>query len=155
MSVRAASPYQEHVVTTADPLKLVELLYEGAVRFILRGRQSISDGDTEGAHNNILRAYAIVAELQATLNLAEGGEIAANLERCYEYALFLLQDANVRKAQKPLDDALLVIEPLLDAWRRGVSGAGAASSAPSTASSAANGAAAAALANRGKLDLTG
>jgi flagellar protein FliS len=147
MSVRTASPYQEHVVTSAEPIKLVELLYEGAVRFILRGRQSIADGDIEGAHNNILRAYAIVAELQATLNLSEGGEIAANLERCYEYALFLLQDANIRKVQQPLDDALRVIEPLLEAWRQGVS--------QTSGNGVPAAAAAAALAGRGKLDLTG
>jgi flagellar protein FliS len=149
MSVRTASQYQELAVTTAEPVKLVVLLYEGAVRFILRAKQSIAEADTESAHNNILRAYAIVAELQATLNIAEGGDIALNLERCYEYVLHLLTEANMAKTPGQLDLALQVIEPLLEAWRRNASGCD-----PTAANSAAT-SAAAALASRGSLDLTG
>jgi flagellar protein FliS len=148
MSVRTASPYQEHAVSTAEPVKLVEMLYEGAVRFILRGKQSIEEQDAEAAHNNILRAFAIVAELRATLNLAEGGEIAANLERCYEYVLYLLQEANINKQQQQLDDALRVIQPLLDAWRQGVTPRPETLPLPAAPAPAP-------LANRGKLDLTG
>ena len=44
-----------------------------------------------------MRAYAIIAELMATLNFDDGGEIAIQLEQCYDYMLFLLKEANIGK----------------------------------------------------------
>lgn len=112
-----SNPYQAQVVESADPLKLVELLYEGFLRFTRRAIEAVRSRDPEQAHNNILRAYAIIAELQATLDLQQGGSIAANLERCYDYVLGELKEADVAKSSAPLENCLRVIEPLLSVWR--------------------------------------
>lgn len=109
--------YQATAVTQADPLKLVEMMYEGAIRFMRIGQHCISQGDMEGAHNGILRAYAIVAELMATLDFEQGGEIAARLEQCYDYVLHLLKEANIKKDPALLKQAQQIIEPLLESWR--------------------------------------
>ncbi|MBN2082578.1 flagellar export chaperone FliS [bacterium] len=109
--------YRETAVTQADPIKLVEMLYEGAIKFMRMGQKAIADGDPETAHNNILRAYAIVAELMATLDFDEGGEIATRLEQCYDYTLHLLKEANIKKDGELLDQAVQMIEPLLASWK--------------------------------------
>jgi flagellar secretion chaperone FliS len=110
------NPYQVSAIEHADPVKLVGLMYEGAIRFIRRAEKSITDGDPEGAHNNIMRAYAIVAELMATLDFEHGGEIAVNLEQCYEYVLHLLKEANIKKDAPALATARTLLEPLLLTW---------------------------------------
>lgn len=109
--------YQATAVTQADPVKLVEMMYEGAVRFMRIAQHCIEQGDMEGAHNGILRAYAIVAELMATLDFEQGGEIAARLEQCYDYVLHLLKEANIKKDPAMLKQAQEIIEPLLESWR--------------------------------------
>jgi flagellar protein FliS len=109
--------YQATAVTQADPVKLVEMMYEGAIRFMRIAQHCISQGDMEGAHNGIIRAYAIVAELMATLDFEQGGEIAARLEQCYDYVLHLLKEANIKKDATLLKQAQEMIEPLLESWR--------------------------------------
>jgi flagellar protein FliS len=114
--------YQESAVTQADPVKLVELMYEGAIKFIRIAAKAIDDNDPESAHNNILRGYAIVAELMATLDFEQGGEIAAKLEQCYDFVLHLLKEANIKKERALLDQALSMLEPLLHTWQQAFNG---------------------------------
>jgi flagellar secretion chaperone FliS len=118
------NPYQQNAVEHADPVKLVGMMYEGALRFIRRAEKSIADEDYENAHNNIMRAYAIVAELMATLDFEHGGEIAVNLELCYDYVLHLLKEANMKKEAGSLNIARMMIEPLLESWNDAFTGNG-------------------------------
>jgi flagellar secretion chaperone FliS len=118
------NPYQQNAVEHADPVKLVGMMYEGALRFIRRAEKSIADEDYESAHNNIMRAYAIVAELMATLDFEHGGEIAVNLELCYDYVLHLLKEANMKKEAGSLNIARMMIEPLLESWNDAFTGNG-------------------------------
>lgn len=118
------NPYQQNAVEHADPVKLVGMMYEGALRFIRRAERSIAEGDPENAHNNIMRAYAIVAELMATLNFEHGGEIAVKLEQCYDYILHLLKEANIKKEAQLLDTASKMLEPLLTSWNMAFVGNG-------------------------------
>jgi len=114
--------YQESSVTTVEPVKLVTLLYDGALRFIHRARRAVAAKNPEDAHNNILRAYAVIAELMATLDHDKGGDIAAKLDQCYEYVLHELKEADIQKADGPLLNALRVIGPLAETWQQAFGG---------------------------------
>lgn len=124
MAAQRYGLYKTAAVEQADPVKLVSLLYEGALRFVELGRRGIAEGDAEGAHNAIMRAYAIVAELLATLDFEKGGEIAQRLEQLYDYVLHLLREANLAKSSTRLDQAEKVLRELAGAWedafRKGV-----------------------------------
>lgn len=122
MAAGVRNPYQTNAIEHADPVKLVGLMYEGALRFIRRAQKAIADSDPEGAHNNIMRAYAIVAELMATLDFKRGGEIAAKLEQCYDYVLHLLKEANIKKDPAALATACALFEPLLATWNDAFAG---------------------------------
>ncbi len=109
--------YRESEVLQADPVKLVGLLLDGAVRFARQARKAITDGRVEDAHNFILRTYAIIAELMATLDFSHGQEIAGQLEQVYDYALHLLKEANIKKDGELVEQVISVIEPLAQTWR--------------------------------------
>lgn len=109
--------YRESEVLQADPVKLVSLLLDGAVKFARQARKAINDGRVEDAHNFILRTYAIIAELMATLDFSHGQEIAGQLEQVYDYALHLLKEANIKKDGELVDQVISVIEPLAQTWR--------------------------------------
>jgi flagellar protein FliS len=109
--------YQQSAVTQADPVKLVEMMYEGSIRFCRIALKGIEDNDPERAHHHIMRAYAVVAELMATLDFEQGGDIAKQLEQCYDYVLHLLKEADITKDPKHIEQVIAVIEPLLSTWR--------------------------------------
>lgn len=108
--------YTSSAVTQAEPVKLVEMMYAAAIRFGRIARRHIEAGEVEPAHHAILRTYAIVAELMATLDFEQGGEIARNLEQCYDFMLSQLKHADMLKELKPLDDVLGMLEPLHGTW---------------------------------------
>jgi flagellar protein FliS len=113
----ARNRYLKDSVSTASPQRLVVMLYDGLVHDLQLAQQGVATGDVALVHTRLIRAQAIVTELQSSLDLnAWAG--AADLSRLYTYVLELLVDANVRKDAAPLVLAMGVVEPLRDAWRQ-------------------------------------
>ena len=114
--------YRESEVLQADPVKLVTLMLDGALRFARQALKAIEDERVEDAHHFILRTYAIIAELMATLDFSHGKEIATQLEQVYDYALHLLKEANIRKDGTLVRQVIEIIEPLAATWREAFTG---------------------------------
>ncbi len=113
--------YQTQSILTASPGQLVLLMYDGALRFMAQARAGFalpedSPRRIESIHTALLRAQAIIAELQANLDLKAGGEIAANFDRLYDYHLRRLYEANIRKDEAPLIEVEGLIRILRDSW---------------------------------------
>jgi flagellar protein FliS len=96
------------------------MLYEGAIRFLERALGGFELEDPAEFHqtisNNILRAQDIIFELNVTLNIQEGGELAATLRRLYDYMGRKLMEANLKKEEAPIRDVLGRMGTLRDAW---------------------------------------
>lgn len=111
----AHAAYQQGQVTSAGPLQIIVLLYEGAIRF---GRQAMDGFDDPATRGQALgRSHRIVAELLASLDYDKGGEIATNLDGLYRFILDSLTDANLRNNRKSLGSALQILDTLVAAWR--------------------------------------
>ena len=82
---RGASAYRQTQIQSRTPLELVVMLYDGALRFIGAARDAVERHDIPARRDALNRALAIVSELQNTLNLRDGGEVAASLDRLYSY----------------------------------------------------------------------
>jgi flagellar protein FliS len=120
---RAHSAYQQGQVAASSPLRIVVLLYEGAIRFLRQAQQKFADPGIRG--HALGRAHAIVSELMIALDHERGGEIAERLESLYRYVLDCLIRANVAGDDRALGSALGVLEMLAEGWR-GIAHAGAA-----------------------------
>jgi flagellar protein FliS len=70
----------------------------------------------ETIHTALLRAQAILSELRANLDMEAGGDIAANLDRLYDYHLRRLIECNLRKDEAPLIEVEGLVRTLRDAW---------------------------------------
>jgi flagellar protein FliS len=103
-------------IRTASPEKLVVLLYEGALRQARRARDAHHEGKVGDRGAAISRALAIVAELQHSLDLESGGEIASNLRALYFFVTDRLLEANVTNRVGALDESIQVLETLNEAW---------------------------------------
>lgn len=116
-----ARAYQSQSILTASPGQLVQLLYDGALRFIARARATLAEpedsrGRIERTNTAILRAQAIIHELRANLNFENGGELATNLDRLYDYHSRRLMEANLHKTDVPLREVEELIRELRDGW---------------------------------------
>lgn len=117
MTPRALTTYRQTQVQSRTPLELVVMLYDGALKFLAQSRDAIERGDIPARCDASNRALAIVAELQSTLNLEKGGEIAQRLDELYTYVTARVLAAAAENAVAPIDDATRVLTMLRDAWR--------------------------------------
>ena len=104
-------------IETADQHKLVEMLYTGAISRINLARSHMEMGNVSNKGKTIGNVIAIVEELRRTLNMEEGGELAANLHDLYEYMKSRLLQANLKNDPTTLDEVKGLLEKLLDGWR--------------------------------------
>src|SRR3954470_771361 len=98
--------YLESRVFSADPVELVNLLYEGAMQAVRDARHHLASGHIAERSRAITKACDILLELTSSLDLVRGGEIAHRLGSIYEYMLHLLLEANINQADAPLAQVL-------------------------------------------------
>jgi flagellar secretion chaperone FliS len=113
---RAAQAYSRTQVQSQSPVELVVMLYDGAIRFLNMAAEGTRQKDWKVKRQGMSNAVAIIAELQNTLNMREGGEVAESLDRLYTYIMGRLLDANINRDPVPIDEAIRLLRPLREAW---------------------------------------
>ena len=113
---RGAEAYQQTLVQSRSPLELVVMLYDGALRFLEQAADAMDRRDMPAKAEAMSRAFAIIAELQNTLNVRDGGELARQLDELYAHMHERLVDANIQRSSAPIRDVINLLRPLRDAW---------------------------------------
>ena len=113
---RGLDVYKTTQVQSRTPLELVVMLYDGAIRFVGTARDAVERRDIPARRDALSKAMAIVSELQSTLNMDAGGEIATNLDRLYDYINERLITAAMKNSVEPLDEAGKVLHTLREGW---------------------------------------
>jgi flagellar protein FliS len=112
--------YRQVATRTAAPGQLVLMLYEGAIRFLERAQAGFTMEDpvefNTTINNNIIRAQEIIRELDLSLNLAEGGDLAVELRRLYDYFDRRLMESNLKKESTGISEVISRLSVLRDAW---------------------------------------
>jgi flagellar protein FliS len=135
----AAEPlrsYRTIATQTAPPGQLVLMLYEGAIRFLERALTGFQHEDplefNATINNNVLRAQEILNELDQSLDLPQGGDLALTLRRLYGYMNCQLTLSNTHKSPDGIHDAIRRLSVLRDAWSEMLRQQGNLSSAPAS-----------------------
>ena len=115
------SVYQENAVTTQSRGHLVVMLYDGAIKFLRRAAIAMDAGNHEEKANCLNRATAIIDELNITLDLEHGGEIAMNLRKLYGFMIRHLNQGLIQNDSRRLREVAKLLEELNAGWK-GVSG---------------------------------
>jgi len=113
----AAAAYKAAKIENAPPLKLVQLMYEGALRFLAQAEHAHAAGDGARFQERCLRTVAIVAELSAALDPSQAPELATNLASLYGFAEERIREAMRAETPAPLAPAKDVLTTLLDGWK--------------------------------------
>ena len=116
MRTNAYQSYFENEILSADPVKLVQLLYRGALDAIGCARGYLKSGDIQARSKALTKAIDILAELVHSLDHTRGGELSQNLGRVYDYTQRLLIESNSRQIDAPLAEAERLLSTLLEAW---------------------------------------
>ena len=107
--------YKEVEIETASGLKLVVMLYAGAIKFLNIAKEGILTKKLDVANNNIIKAQDIITELMTSLNF-EAGEIAHNLYSLYIYMNRRLLEANIEKNPEIINEVIKLLNILKEAW---------------------------------------
>jgi flagellar secretion chaperone FliS len=112
--------YRKVAVQTASPGQLVLMLYDGAIRFLERGLTGFEYKDplqfNQTINNNVIRAQAIIREMNARVDMEQGRDISENFRRLYNYFNSRLQHANFKKKKEPIEEVLAHLRVLRDGW---------------------------------------
>src|SRR5262245_47406113 len=103
-------------VAASDPHQLIVMLMDGLLERVSAARGAIEHGSAEAKASLLHRAVAIVDELRASLNMAAGGEIAANLADLYDYVARQLTRANAENRTELLDEVSNLVREVRGAW---------------------------------------
>jgi flagellar protein FliS len=114
----AGNAYTETTVLTASSGQLVVMMYDGAIRFLTQASSAMREGSCERSRDRLRRAEAIIDELNVTLDMERGGEIAQRLRAIYLFSKRELRDANLRADPKRIEVIVRLLGELRDSWSR-------------------------------------
>jgi flagellar protein FliS len=109
-----ADSYMAASVETAPPLKIVRMLYEGAIRFISRAEDAGIETPEGSAW--VGRADAIIKELRISLDPNRDAEVCEQLGGLYLFCEEELARAVQEKDEAGLTNACEILRILKDAW---------------------------------------
>lgn len=102
--------------STSDNVRVISMLYDGAIKFITIAKKKMETGDSTGKSIYIEKTSAIVKEMSNSLNM-DGGELAQNLKDLYAFVLNCLSKAKTQNDLQAIDDAARVLDILKNAWK--------------------------------------
>jgi flagellar protein FliS len=112
--------YRKVSAQTASPAQLVLMLYDGAIGFLEKSLTGFDYKDplqfNRTINNNVQCAQAIIYEMNARLNMKEGGEVAENFRRLYDYFHRRLREANIKKKKPPIEEVTAHLRELREGW---------------------------------------
>ena len=103
-------------VSAADKLRLVQLMMQGVQDRVAKARGHIARGEISSKGEQIGRAIQLIDGLLASLDDAEGGDIARNLAGLYEYMMRRLLVANANDDSDVLDEVSGLMKEVKEAW---------------------------------------
>jgi flagellar protein FliS len=109
--------YLESEVLSADPVKLVNMLYRGATDAVASARRALAEGSIADRSKQLMKAWEILHELSQVLDHEKGGELAQRLAALYEYMQSRLLEANAEQKDAPLAEVEGLLVTLGEAWR--------------------------------------
>ena len=107
---------QTKVMTTSNPVDMIIMLYDGAIEFLNKAATGINMKQLQIKLRYISKALAIVQELNDSLNMDAGGEVAVNLRNLYNYMMIEIVRANLGNDSDKLLHVVALLKNLREGW---------------------------------------
>lgn len=110
--------YRQNAIDTQNRSQIVVLLYEGALRFMKQALLDIYNHNYGARSIALGRTQEIIFELNASLNMEVGADVAKNLRSLYTFVWTRLNEVNVKNDAVLLGRLIRILEDLAGAWRQ-------------------------------------
>lgn len=115
-----ASQYQKVNVTSevldADPHRLIQLLMEAALTRMAQAKGAIQRKDMQEKASLLGRVNEIIQTLKSSLDHAQGGELAGNLDRLYDYMVRRILEASGQNSTDMIDEVMGLMLEVKTGW---------------------------------------
>ena len=108
--------YKKTSIHTASKEQILLMLYQAAIKNCKKAMEAIDENDIAKKGEFIAKLQDIVVELNNSLDLEVGGEVAEELSSLYDYILHSSSQANIKIDKEPLEGCLEVLNTLYAGW---------------------------------------
>jgi flagellar protein FliS len=100
----------------ASPHRLIQMLMEGGLTRIAQASGAMEREQTALKGELIGKAIGIIGGLRESLDLAQGGELASNLDNLYQYMVTRLLKANAQNDASALEEVAKLLRDVKAGW---------------------------------------
>ncbi len=112
----ALNSYTQAKVVGGSPVEMIIMLYDGAIEFLNKAATGITLSNLQVKLKYIDKALAIIQELNRSLNMDAGGEVAFNLRDLYTHMMFELVLANAGDDIEKMRQITALLINLREGW---------------------------------------
>lgn len=112
--------YKNNEILTATPEKLMIMLYDAAIQFLLKARKAIDENKPADICTNIIGCQKILREFMKTIDLESGIEVGKTLFVFYDKLVKMLYQVNRRKDVEILNEVIEHLKVLRAAFLKAI-----------------------------------
>lgn len=110
--------YRAAAVQSATPVQLVCMLYDTVVRDLGRALDALKSNNIETRSAEIKHALLVLDQLEAFLDLRNGGEAALNLSRFYSVARSRIVEGHAKVDGALFREQIRLFQEVRSAWEK-------------------------------------
>jgi flagellar secretion chaperone FliS len=108
--------YQEAAVRNASAIELVVMLYDILARDLHGAIEAMEAGNIEARSAKLKHGFLALQQLEGTLRMVEGGELAAQMSRFYIMLRAQMMKAQVQRDPEILQELIQLLFSVREAW---------------------------------------
>lgn len=113
---QAHREYMESRILTAQPVAIVEMLYDVAIRSLKIALAELANGDATIRAREVSRAQEAINELMLALDHSAGASFSQRLASLYAYAQQEILKGHARRSAAAFQNAISVLTTLQEGW---------------------------------------
>lgn len=115
---KSADTYLTQRILGASPEQQAALIMEAGQLHLGKAIQALSQNDLSAATRSFIRVSEVIMEATVRLNLEDGGEVAQNLAKLYDYWTREIMDASYQKDTARLAAVGRAMGEIREAWEQ-------------------------------------
>jgi flagellar secretion chaperone FliS len=113
---RTQVAYQEAAVRNANPIELVIMLYDILARDLHGAIEAMEAGSIEARTTKLKHGFLALQQLEGSLPMEEGGDLAAGMSRFYSMLRAQMMNAQVQQDPAILRELIQLLFSVREAW---------------------------------------
>lgn len=103
-------------LASASPHRIVQMLMAGAIERLVQGKAAMEQGNMAAKGERLNKALEIISSLRETLSMSDGGDVAVNLDRLYDFMMRHILDANLNNDPEKIAEVISLLSEIKSAW---------------------------------------